>query len=214
LASSASGFASFILALNQLCQWELASYELSILARLGSGSACRSIWPGFVEWQMGTRTDGMDSHGILIDSSWEELGIGLFIVSEQEKKISSREAMQRTKESSCFYPHWPKKAVDDLITIKESIFSKEFETFGKTAESNALTMHAMMLSSSPPISYFEPETINAMQRIWEARQEGLSLYFTQDAGPNLKFLFLKKEEECIKSLFPKVHIIYPFNKLN
>ena len=91
LASSACGFAALALVLNTLFQWELHSHELSILARLGSGSACRSIWPGFVEWEAGVRNDGMDSVGKMIPEVWPELCIGLLMVSEQTKKISSRE---------------------------------------------------------------------------------------------------------------------------
>jgi diphosphomevalonate decarboxylase len=207
LASSACGFASLVLALNKLFDWQLTASHLSILARLGSGSACRSIWPGFVEWNKGDDIDGMDSHGHLISETWPELCIGLLLVNKKEKKISSREAMQRTMDTSLFYSLWPQKVNQDLITIKKSIQEKDFLSLGKTAESNALTMHAMMLSAWPPINYCLPETVLAMQKIWELRQQGLALYFTQDAGPNLKLLFLSTDMEGIKFHFPMTETI-------
>jgi len=94
--------------------------------------------------------------------------------------------------------------------LKQAIKTKNLALLGGTAESNALSMHATMLSSWPAICYFLPETIAAMQQIWTARKEGLELYFTQDAGPNLKLMFVEKDKEQVKTLFPNLEIIKPF----
>jgi diphosphomevalonate decarboxylase len=211
LASSASGFASVILALNDILDWQLSLQELSILARLGSGSACRSLWNGFVEWEKGIASDGMDSYGRLLPFRWQELCIGLLIVNKNEKPISSREAMERTKITSSLYSLWPEHVNESLTMLKKALENNDFSLLGKTAESNAMTMHAMMLSAWPPISYFQPETIEAMQQIWKLREQGLPVYFTQDAGPNLKCLFLQKDIEVIKSQFPAVEVLQPFS---
>ena len=88
--------------------------------------------------------------------------------------------------------------------------TKEFDLLGKTAESNALTMHATMLAAWPSISYALPETVQAMQKIWSLRREGLPLYFTQDAGSNLKLLFLDKDKDKIIEQFPLVDVIKVF----
>lgn len=210
LASSACGYASVVKALDALFGWKLANRELSILARLGSGSASRSLEHGFVEWYAGIRTDGMDSYGELIADQWPELCIGLMIFSAAEKSISSRDAMQRTMTSSPLYAGWPTKVASDLSIIKQAINLKDFALLGKTTESNALTMHATMLSAWPPILYALSETVHAMQKIWQLRQAGLSLFFTQDAGPNLKLLFLERDREEIQSHFPNLHIVKPF----
>lgn len=210
LASSACGFAALIKALNQLFSWDLSLPQLSILARLGSGSACRSLWDGFVEWHRGLRDDGMDSHGEPIQHTWPALCVGLLIMQEKEKLISSRDAMQRTTVTSPLYTEWPTKVAQDLTQIKMAISLRDFELLGKTAEWNAMNMHALMLSAWPPISYAIPETIIAMQTIWHLRHEGLALYFTQDAGPNLKLLFLEKDREEIQNKFPMIEIIKPF----
>jgi diphosphomevalonate decarboxylase len=210
LASSASGFAALVLALDQLYGWQLSQSELSILARLGSGSACRSLWNGFVEWQVGTQADGMDSRGSRLPEVWPEFCVGLLLLNTAEKALSSREAMERTKATSALYSLWPAKVSADLPVIKEAIVARDFPLLGKTAESNALTMHAMMLSAWPPISYFLPETIAAMQKIWQLRQDGLPLYFTQDAGPNLKLLFLQKDSDSVRSCFTNLEVLQPF----
>ena len=163
MASSACGFASLICALNKLFGWNLQPEELSILARLGSGSACRSIWHGFVEWDMGMRPDGMDSHGHLIEYKWIEFCIGLVVLNDKQKDVSSRDAMQRTLSSSHLYTAWPEKVKQDMLMLKKAIAVQNFELLGKTAESNALSMHATMMGAWPPVLYFLPETVATMR---------------------------------------------------
>lgn len=212
LASSACGFASIVLALNALFGWELKEHELSVLARLGSGSACRSIWHGFVEWNAGIREDGMDSYAELISEHWPELCVGLLVMDDREKKVSSRDAMQRTVTTSPLYASWPTKVSRDLSALKQAISVKDFMLLGKTAEFNAMSMHATMLSSWPPVVYSAASTLNAMQKIWNLRHEGLALFFTQDAGPNLKLLFLEKDATIVQSHFSEVDIVRPFKQ--
>lgn len=210
LASSACGFAAFIKALDHLYGWELEIAKLSILARLCSGSACRSLWHGFVEWKMGIEDDGMDSHGFPLEYRWPELRVGLLIVNSKQKGVSSRVAMQRSVESSPFYRVWPTLHQKDFLQLKTAIQDKDFLIFGEVAESNAIAMHALMLTSRPPIVYSDSETIILMQKIWEQRALGLPIFFTQDAGPNLKLLFLEKDIEAVSRIFPKMVIIAPF----
>jgi len=209
LASSACGFASLVLALNDLLAWGLESRALSILARLGSGSACRSVVPGFVEWRAGSSADGMDSYAERLDENWPTLCIGLLIVSEREKPLASRLAMERTVATSALYSAWPEKVRADLHCLKKAIKEQDFRLLGETAESNALNMHALMLSAWPPISYALPETLTAMQSVWKLREQGLLVYFTQDAGPNLKLLFQAQDREQVSAAFPSAEIIQP-----
>lgn len=207
LASSACGFASIVCALNALFDWELSRQNLSILARLGSGSAARSLWNGFVEWHAGVQSDGMDSFASPIPVVWPDLRIGILTMSSAEKSLSSREAMQRTIDTSVLYQRWPQKVVRDLVVLRQAIQNQHFSLLAGTAESNALSMHATMLSAWPPICYSLPETLAAMQQVWALRSEGLSLYFTQDAGPNLKLLFLAQDEALVRESFPAVEVI-------
>jgi diphosphomevalonate decarboxylase len=210
LASSACGFASVVKTLNALYGWSLDDEELSMLARLGSGSASRSIWQGFVEWHAGEKADGSDCFAEPLAERWPELCVGLLILSEKEKSISSREAMQRTVLTSPLYAAWPTKVTRDLSLLKQALLVKDFSLLGKTAEWNAMTMHATMLSAWPPVTYALPETILSMRKIWQMRHDGLELYFTQDAGPNLKLLFLQKDAEMVRSHFSNLEIVKLF----
>jgi len=210
LASSACGFAALVGALNGLYQWNLSKTGLSMLARLGSGSACRSLWDGFVEWERGERVDGLDSVGVPLDINWPEFRVGLLMVNQQQKPISSRVAMQRTQDTSPFYCHWPKKVEQDLQAIKAALHTRNFQSLARTSELNALALHALMMTANPPIVYTLAETMDWMHRIWQCRTEGLEVYFTQDAGPNLKLLFLEADTANLKQRFPDLKMIAPF----
>lgn len=212
LASSAAGFAALVLALDQLYAWQLEPRRLSQLARLGSGSACRSFWPGFVEWQKGVHPEGEDSHGIPLDCHWPELRVGLLILEDAAKSISSREAMGITRKTSPFYGAWQAQVPKDMATLKVAIANQNFVQLAETAEANAKALHALMLSAAPSIVYAKPQTLDTWQRIWQLRDEGLPVYFTQDAGPNLKLLFLEKDLSDITAEFPNLRIVAPFGK--
>lgn len=212
-ASSACGFAAVVLALNNLYNWRLHKKELSILARMGSGSACRSIDEGFVEWKGGESCDGMDSYAVKLDEVWPELRIGALAVSTQEKAISSSKGMQITVETSPLYQDWIGKTTRDLHNIKLALANKDFMTFGQIAEDNAEGMHALMLSSVPSINYSLPETLELKAKVRQMRKDGIPVFFTQDAGPNLQLLFLAEHEPVIASVFPEIEIIAPFGQI-
>jgi diphosphomevalonate decarboxylase len=210
LASSACGFAALVLALNHFYHWDLDLTQLSILARLGSGSAARSLWQGFVKWEMGSAKDGMDSHGHVLPIQWPELRVGLLILHTGQKPLSSREAMLRTVQTSHLYSAWPKQVDMDMQSLERALVAKDFNALGRTAENNAMAMHATMMSAWPAIVYSQPATIGAMNQVWELRKEGVSVYFTQDAGPNLKLLFLAENQEKVMAAFPDLEMCEPF----
>ncbi|WP_210396894.1 diphosphomevalonate decarboxylase [Motiliproteus sediminis] len=210
LASSASGFAALAKALDQLMGFNSPPAQLSAFARMGSGSASRSIFDGFVEWQMGVREDGMDSVAVRLPANWPALRIGLLTVAAAAKPVGSRAGMQRTVETAHLYQSWPLQANTDLEKIREAIITQDFTLLGQTAERNALSMHATMIASWPPLLYWQPESVAAMQRIWQLRAEGLPLYFTMDAGPNLKLLFLEQDQAAVSAAFPDLQVVAPF----
>ncbi|MDG6778552.1 diphosphomevalonate decarboxylase [Thiomicrorhabdus sp. zzn3] len=210
LASSASGYAALVLALDDLFQWQLSTDKLSLLARLGSGSACRSLYPGFAIWHRGERSDGLDSYAEAIDTTWPDLCIGLLKVDIGEKAVGSTVGMQQTVETCELYQAWPEQAENDLKSIQAAILEQDFERLGQTAEHNAMSMHATMMATWPPILYWQPESVAAMQQVWQLRQQGVAVYFTMDAGPNLKLLFLKQEKPAIMQAFGKIDVIEPF----
>ena len=210
LASSASAFASLAKALDGLFGWGLDGKALSILSRMGSGSASRSVYDGFVEWHVGTSDDGMDSYAEPLEFVWPDLRVGLLTISDKPKEVGSREAMKRTKETCELYEMWPIKVANDLIELKASIRDSDFSSLGKTSESNALAMHATMVATWPPVLYWHPESIEAMRAVWSARREGLEVYFTMDAGPNLKLLFEATDESAVRDRFAGVDVVAPF----
>jgi diphosphomevalonate decarboxylase len=207
LASSASGFAALALALNGFFGWNLDRTQLSCLARLGSGSACRSVYSGFVKWQKGSRSDGRDSYAVPFDDWWPELRLAVLLLSSKEKPISSSEAMRRTVETSPVYELWSKRVEEDMAEIIAGVRNRDFSLFGRAVERNALTMHATMHTSWPPVCYWLEETVVAMKKIWKARENGVEVYFTMDAGPNIKLLFLEKTAPLIEELFPQAQNI-------
>ena len=209
-ASSASGFAALAKAADAWFGWGLAERELSVLARLGSGSAARSVAEGFVEWHAGTAADGMDSHAERLEVEWPELRVGAWVVCAGEKPVGSREGMRRSVETCEFYREWPGRVARDLAALKAAIAQKDFAALGAVAEANALAMHALMAATRPPIVYALPETVAAMRKIWAAREGGLGLWFTMDAGPNVKLLFEAKEEGRVREVFPGVEVVAPF----
>ncbi|MGH1463087.1 MAG: diphosphomevalonate decarboxylase [Neptuniibacter sp.] len=214
LASSASGFAALTLAINDFYGFGLTPDTLSAFARMGSGSASRSIYQGFVEWHKGVREDGMDSCAEQLDISWPGFRIGLLKVATGAKKVDSRAGMQRTVESAHLYQSWPQQAAKDLATIKRALADRDLALLGQTAEQNAMSMHATMIASWPPLLYWQPESVAAMHRVWELRSLGVPIYLTMDAGPNLKLIFLSEYEPDVRDAFPELQdldIVTPFD---
>jgi diphosphomevalonate decarboxylase len=211
LASSASGYAAMAMALNNFFGWGLDKTSISILARLGSGSASRSVYNGFVEWHRGEDENGLDSYAELIPEKWPELRLAVVTVSSASKPIGSTEGMKKTVETSTLYKSWPEKANRDIELIREAIQHKNFAQLGSTAESNALAMHATMIDTQPSVLYWLPETVATFHKIWQLRRDGLQLFFTIDAGPNVKILFQEKSEAVVKEKFSGADIIKPFS---
>jgi diphosphomevalonate decarboxylase len=212
LASSASYFAALVMALNKIFDWQAPISTLSCLARLGSGSACRSLQHGFVKWF--NCDDPWQSYGELMDIQWEELRIGLLIFDAKEKAILSRQAMLHTQKTSPFYQTWCENSRSDFVLLHKAIEQKNFTQMGETAEYNALSLHAVMLAARPAIIYSQPTTLQAVSKVHELRSAGVEVYLTQDAGPNLKLLFLKKDLNAIQAAFAELEVINPFSTVN
>jgi diphosphomevalonate decarboxylase len=211
LASSASGFAALVMALNDMAGWGLEGKALSMLARLGSGSAARSVYDGFVQWHAGMEPDGRDSYAERLPHEWPGLRIGILEISCARKPVGSREGMNRTVDTSVLYERWPQQAKADLGKIRAAIEARDFSLLGKTAEQNALAMHATMLAAWPPLIYMMPETLKLVHNVQRVRAEGLEVYLTMDAGPNIKLLFLKEHEGDVAEAFPGIKPVKPFS---
>jgi len=215
LASSASGLAALAAACNQALQLNLSDKDLSRLARRGSGSACRSIFPGFVEWQKGSSDETSFAEPVPSSGWEEELAMIFILINDQEKDVSSRDGMRRTVETSAFYSGWLQTTPQDLASAKIAIHAQDFDKLGTITENNALKMHGTTLAAVPPFTYWSPDSLKAMSAVKKIRAAGLSCYFTMDAGPNVKVLCQKKDVAKIKAelanYFEKEQLITAFS---
>lgn len=196
LASSASAFAALAGAASQAAGLYLSRRDLSRLARRGSGSATRSIYGGLVEWHR-----GHDDATSYAEPIMEKLDFGLemlaIMINTDRKKISSRYGMQSSVISSPYYDSWKEVVANDMVTMKAAITARDIPTIGHTAEENALRMHALTLSADPGYTYFNSETLTAITAIRHLREQGISCYFTMDAGPNVKVIYDRRDRERI-----------------
>jgi diphosphomevalonate decarboxylase len=201
LASSAAGYAALALAVDSALKLKLSQKELSILARHGSGSASRSVCEGFVEWHKGSLSDGTDSYAETIFSKdyWPQFRMIVCITTNEQKDIKSRPGMVQTVKTSPMYKSWLESVDKDLDLVRKSIQNRDFSVVGNIAEHNCLKMHAAMMTTIPSILYWNPITLNIIQKINEWRAKGLECYFTIDAGPQVKIICLQNSSsEIIK----------------
>lgn len=201
LASSASGLAALAGACNEALKLGLDDQALSRLARRGSGSACRSIFGGFVEWEKGHDDQSSYAHPISSDGFEDHLAMVFLLLNEQKKDVSSRDGMRRTVETSSFYQGWLDSVEADLYQLKQAIKTKNFQLLGETMEQNGLKMHGTTLAARPPFTYWSPGSLKAMQAVRDLRNQGIPCYFTMDAGPNVKVLVQKDHLDKVKTTF-------------
>lgn len=196
LASSASGYAALALALNKLFNLNLDRKELSIITRKGSGSATRSIYGGIVEWHKGDSDE--NSYAEKVDDGDFDLAMIIIVVNSNKKEISSREAMKITVNTSPLYQAYVENSALDLVEIKKAIKDRDIKRIGEISEHNAMKMHSTILSSNPPMLYFEGDSLIAINKVKELREKGFDAYYTMDAGPNVKIVTKKSQAEEIK----------------
>lgn len=212
LASSASGFAALTQALCAAFDLPLSATDMSRIARLGSGSATRSLWHGFVKWSKGEAEDGSDSHGIKLDHQWDDLRIAIVPVDKGIKPQSSRDGMNHTVRTSPLFPTWPAQAEEDCAFIETAILERNFAALGPRVEANALAMHATMIAARPPLAYLTEKSWAVLATLWNARDNGLSAFATMDAGPNVKLVFEESTTSDVLAVFPEAQVISPFSE--
>lgn len=201
LASSASGLAALAAAGNAALQLRLDDSQLSRLARRGSGSACRSIFGGFVEWEQGTDDVTSLARPLAANGFENDLAMLFVLINDKQKDVSSRDGMRRTVATSAFYPGWLASLPEDLATIKQAIATQDFTALGRITEANGLKMHATTLAAVPPFTYWSPQSLLAMDLVRQLRATGTECYFTMDAGPNVKVLCRRQDEAAVQQAF-------------
>jgi diphosphomevalonate decarboxylase len=183
IASSASAFAALSLAGTAALGLDLGERDLSCLARLGSGSAARSVPGGFAEWHTGTTHDASFAETLAPADHWALADL-VAVIDRTPKRIGSTEghalaatsALQRARVES---------APDRLARCRDAILQRDFSALAAVVELDSTMMHAVMMTSAPPLFYWRPATLAIMQAVSEWRAEGIQVLYTIDAGANV-----------------------------
>ena len=191
LASSASGFAALVAATDFALGLKLSLREQSMLARSMSGSAARSIFGGFAKIALRNSSDEQTAFGRcyaepIVDSGYWPLEVCVGIISEEEKSVGSTEGMERTRHTSPYYDEWIKGNNRDLAEAEKLVRERDFERLAELSEFSCLKMHALAMASRPGLLYWKGATVEAMHRIRSLRAQGTPVFFTIDAGPQIK----------------------------
>jgi diphosphomevalonate decarboxylase len=200
LASSASGFAALVHAGARALGLDLSEAEQSVLARRCSGSAARSIFGGYVEWAHGQLADGTDSVAQpLLDADAWPLRVAVAITSKAAKQVGSSEGMRRTAQTSPYQSAWVDTQEADLTTARNAILARDFDALAQISEYSCLKMHALAMAAQPGLLYWNGATMECMHRVRALRQQGLPVFFTVDAGPQLKAVCAPSAIEEVKA---------------
>ncbi len=206
IASSAAAFAALALASSRAAGLTLSELELSRLARRGSGSACRSIPTGFVEWHAGTTDEDSFAVSIAPPDHWD-LADCVAIVSDGHKKTGSTEGHALAGTS----PLQAARVADAerrLDICRRALLGRDFDALAHILELDSDLMHAVMMTSQPPLLYWQAATVEIFHAVREWRGGGLPVAYTVDAGPNVHVLCprdVQKETESRLRAIPGVH---------
>ena len=200
IASSASAFAALSLAASTAAGLELSERELSRLARRGSGSACRSIPGGFVEWQVAGCEEDSYAFSIAQPEHWDLVDC-IAIISREHKETGSTEGHNLAYTSPLQVAR-VEDAPRRLDICHRAILDRDIDTLAEIVELDSNLMHAVMMTSKPPLFYWLPETITIMQLVRNWRESGLPAFYTIDAGPNVHVICAKSyQEEVTRKLY-------------
>lgn len=197
IASSASAFAALALAASAAAGLALNETELSRLARRESGSACRSIPSGFVEWQAGDNDDTSYAFSIASKDHWDLVDL-VAIVSQEHKATGSVEG-HALASSSPLQGSRIAEIPNHLEICKQAILQRDFLPFAEICEHDTNMMHAVMMTSSPSLLYWQPATLDIMQAVRTWRREGIPVCYTIDAGPNVHVICEKAYNHQVNS---------------
>ncbi len=193
MASSASGFAALATAAADAYGLELSAKDLSRLARRGSGSASRSIIARFAIWHAGTSDE--TSYAEAIEAP--EMAMVSVTVNAAAKKVSSREGMVATRETSPYYQAWIDVTKTTLDQMVLACAAKDFTRVGEITETHAHRMHAVINATHPPIRYLAPVSWQIFDEVAAMREDGIEAYATADAGPNVVIICRPDDAEAV-----------------
>lgn len=205
LSSSGSGFAAFTIAATKAAGLSLSEKELSILARQGSGTACRCVCGGFVEWQDGTTSESSYAISRFPSSYWDLRDV-IAVVSEDKKMISSSEGHESAQSSPFFQTRQQhiKNKISNTLTYIEK---KDFTKLGELAEAEALEFHSILFTSNPSLIMWHPGTVEVMHAVRELRKDGIPAYFTINTGFNIHILTLPEHQDRVREKLQSLPLV-------
>jgi len=183
LASSASAFAALVVAADAATGRENTCAQLASLAGQASGSAARSLLGGFAELR--NAGDDIVVSELCGPDDWP-LRVVVAVTATGPKPVGSTEAMEVSRNTSPFYDRWIEQQDADLVEARAAIAGRDFARLASVAEHNCLKMHSVMWGSRPPMIYWNSITLACMQTIRELQAAGVAVFFTIDAGPQVK----------------------------
>jgi diphosphomevalonate decarboxylase len=195
IASSASAFAALALAATRAAGLDWPENRISRLARLGSGSAARSVPGGFVEWNMGSGDEDCYAVSIAPPAHWALVDCVAIVAAEHKPTGST--------EGHALAPTSPLQAARvagapaRLDLCRQALLDRNFDALAKVVELDSDMMHAVMMTGNPALFYWQPATIAVMQAVRDWRQEGMQVFYTVDAGPNVHVLGLQEQMEPV-----------------
>ena len=187
LASSASSFAALTVAAAAATGGPADTLGLARLAGRASGSAARSLFGGFVE--LSNAGDKIELRELCSPEAWP-LQVVVAITETGPKAVGSTEAMEISRRTSPFYSDWLSRQEHDLATAREAIAGRDFEKLAAIAEHSCLKMHSVMWASRPPMVYWNAATMRCLQTVRQLQAQGIGVFFTIDAGPQVKAVCL------------------------
>ncbi|KAF3686375.1 Diphosphomevalonate decarboxylase [Channa argus] len=208
LASSAAGFACLVYSLARVFGVE---GELSGIARQGSGSACRSMYGGFVQWIMGQQDDGKDSLAQQVEpeTHWPELRILVLVASAERKPIGSTSGMQTSVQTSCLLKYRAESVVPGrMVEMTEAVRRKDFPAFAELAMKDSNQFHATCLDTYPPIFYLNSVSHQVINLVhcYNRHYGETRVAYTFDAGPNAVIFTLQQHVtefvQVVQHFFP------------
>ncbi len=215
LASSASAFAALVVAANEACgeagnifdaavlatAASRTALDLARLAGAASGSAARSLFGGIVELAAGD--DNIDVATLLPAQDWP-LRVVVAVTERGHKPVASGDAMILSEKSSPFYSSWVENQEHDLQVARSAVKARDFEKLAAVSEHNCLKMHSDMWTSRPPVVYWNQGTLACMEAIRDMQSVGQAVFFTMDAGPQVKAICQPDDEALVMKTLSEV----------
>ncbi len=199
LASSASGFAALMCAINADAGLNMDAEIMSEWARLGSASAARSCFDGYVAlvpplWRAQR----------LAPAAYWPMAVVVAVTSTSAKAVGSTQGMEISRQTSEFYKTWVRGSGEDFATATDAINQRDFEQLARISELSCLKMHSVMLTSNPTLMYWNAATLACMQTVRELRAAGTPVFFTIDAGPQVKAICEPEHTDAVAAALAQV----------